>query len=93
MFGAWENPRVEYTAPIAAHREVILSNVMGPAGTPGADVPLPAGRQIVVRRSTAATGAFNIVVKNHDGATLSTISAVATRVSYYFDGTDWNVGT
>lgn len=93
VYGVHQNPFVVYLDPITAHRTITLSNVMGPAATVGADVPIPAGRMVEVRRSTAATGAFNLLVANHDGSTLSTINTPGTTARYYFNGTNWIVGT
>lgn len=93
LYGVHEDAFVNHVNPITADRSVTLSNVMGPAATNGASVPIPAGRQAEVRRSAAATGAFNVLVKNHDGSTLSTMNTPGTTARYYYNGTNWVVGT
>lgn len=93
LYGAHDAPYINYVTPLTAERSITLHNVVGPAATRGASVPIPPGRQCEVRRSAAATGAFNLLVKNHDGFTISTIAAAGTTIRYYYNGTNWVVGT
>lgn len=93
VWGCHENPCIHIVNPLTADIDIVCSNVKGPAATRGAGVPIQAGRQICVRRASAATGAFNVNVRNHDNALLSAISVPATRASVYYNGTNWIVGT
>lgn len=94
VYGALENPVIHYPVSMGgAHRTVTLSNRMGPTATAGSNVPIPIGKMVEVRRGAGTPDAFNLIVANHNGATLATISAADTTNVFFYDGTNWVLQT
>jgi hypothetical protein len=82
------DPYLEFPATLGAARTVTLSNRMKPAGD-GAALTPQSGAIVTVRRNTGTADAFPLVVKNHDGKPLGTVSAAATTKRFQFDGANW----
>lgn len=87
LFGQYSDPLLRYPAALGAPCTVTLSNRMKP-GRVGA-IPPPVGALAGVRRDSGVPDRFDLVVANHDGAKLSTISTAAVTGWFRFDGTNW----
>lgn len=92
LYGIFDEPFITSATNAGEVRTITLSNKMGPAGSTGANHPLPAGREVYVYRRGGTADAFGLVVKNHDGTTLATITASDTKQAFYYDGTNWVAG-
>lgn len=92
VYAQLKDPFIRYPATLTAARTVTLSNASKATGT-GASIPPRVGSLVTVRRDSGTADAFNLVVNNHNGSTLSTISTANTAARYRFDGTNWVVVT
>lgn len=92
LYGMYNKPMISSSTTAGAARTITLSNKMGPAGSTGANHPIPVGREATVYRQGGAADGFDLVVKNHDGTTLATIAASDTTQQFYYDGTNWVAG-
>lgn len=75
---------IRFNTPLTASRSLTLQKAWG--WTPL--MPLP-GSDFDIYRTAAATGAFDLVIKNHDGATLKTLSSADSKAHVVFDGSNW----
>lgn len=67
-------------------RDLTLSNKRGPSGSYLQNLPAKQGQTVCVTRTSA--WASPIVVKNHDGTTLASLTG-DTEAMFYYDGTNW----
>ena len=70
----------------AVSRDLTLSNKRGPSGSYLQNLPAKQGQTVCVTRTSA--WASPIVVKNHDGTTLASLTG-DTEAMFYYDGTNW----
>ncbi len=92
LYGHFNDTFILSPTNAGATRTVTLSNKMGPTGSIGENMTTPHGRMAHVYRRTGTADAFDLIVKNHDGTTLSTITTSDTKKSFYFNDTDWVLG-
>lgn len=79
---------VQYSSPLTANRTVTLSQYLTSTGLQGEDILLPYGVTATVSRATGASGAFDLIVANHNASALRTLAA-GEWAEFIFDGADW----
>ena len=90
VFGQCQAPFLRFPSALGATRTVTLSNRMAGGGL-GSTIPTQAGSLAAIRRSSGAGDAYDLIVKNHDGAVLSTVAAASAGSTrwFRFGGADW----
>jgi len=68
-----------------------LSNKQGAPGSKGANVPVRHGTLHTIVRGNGSADGFDIVVRNHDGTQLTSISGSENAIRVFFNGEDWAV--
>lgn len=89
LYGLYKDAYLSVPTTITTTRTVTLSNVLSPSGSLFDTVPTAKGNTVSIYRSSGVAGAGNLVIKNHDGTTLATITTSDTFFRGTFDGTDW----
>jgi len=85
-YGIFENFTYRRGTAGAVSRDLVLSNKRGPVGSYMANLSTKAGSTVCVGRTNA--WASPLVVKNHDGTTLLSMTGNSNAV-FEFNGTDW----
>lgn len=85
-YGVFEDFTYRRGTAGAVSRDLTLSNKRGPSGSALQNLPTKQGSTVCVGRTNA--WASPLVVKNHDGTTLLSMTGNANAM-FYFNGTDW----
>ncbi|MFC5067816.1 hypothetical protein [Flaviflagellibacter deserti] len=75
VWGCHESPTVVVAGAITADKKILIKDRQAPSGF-GSGAPTPAGSAITTHRTSAATGAFNVLIR--DSGDLSTIETLAS---------------
>lgn len=89
-YGAHRDAIIVLNTPITANRNIVLSDKLRASGM-GSTVQRERGDTVTVYRTAAATGSFNLDVKQADGTTTAFAMPVGEAVKrFIWDGSTWS---